>query len=97
MLNKMQRRDLLQCGQWINKTALFFIANEPYNVFFQFLTYYNVFLTMKLLLTKEGALRRGLVSFRSSLRDLVLVQLLDANLETLNKNSFLAVNSVKSP
>ena len=78
MLNKMQRRDPLQCGQWVNKTALFFIANEPYNVYFQFLTYYNVFLTMKLLSTKEGALRRGLVSFRSVPRDLILVRLSDA-------------------
>ena len=78
MLNKKKHLDPSQCVRWINKTALFFIANEPYNIYFQFLTYYNVFLTMNhLSSTKDGA-SRGLASFRSDPQDIVLVRLSDA-------------------
>ena len=47
MLNSKKRLEVSKCDQWVNKTALFFIANEPYNVYFQFMTYYNVFTTVK--------------------------------------------------
>lgn len=47
MLNSMKH--LSNCDKWVNKTAIFFIANEPYIIYFQFLTYYNIFTTMKLL------------------------------------------------
>ena len=49
MLNSKVHFDLSKCNQWVNKTAIFFIANEPYNIYFQFLTYYNIFSTIKLL------------------------------------------------
>ena len=39
MLNKKKHLDPSQCAHWVNKTALFFIANKPYNIYFQFLTY----------------------------------------------------------
>ena len=78
MLNKKTHLNPSQCDHWINKTAVFFIANEPYNVYFQFLTYYNVFLTMNLLSSKQEGAFRGLASFKSDPRDLVLVRLSDA-------------------
>ena len=78
MLNKKKHLQPSRCGQWVNKTALFFIANEPYNVYFQFLTYYNVFLTINLLSSMKESALKGLVSFRSDPRDLVVVRLSDA-------------------
>ena len=42
MLNSKKRLEVSKCDQWVNKTALFFIANEPYNVYFQFMTYYTM-------------------------------------------------------
>ena len=40
--------------QWMNKTAIFFLANEPHNVYLHFLTYFNVFLTLNLLNSTES-------------------------------------------
>ena len=77
MLNKKKHLDPSQCARWVNKTTLFFIANEPYNIYFQFLTYYNVFLMMNLLSPTKNALR-VLASFRSDPQDMVLVRLSDA-------------------
>ena len=77
MLNVKKHFDPSQCGQWVNKTALFFIANEPYNVYFQFLTYYNVFLTMTLLSSTKLDSFKGLMSFRNDPQEFVLVRLSD--------------------
>ena len=49
MLNSKEEFDQSKCSQWVNETAFVFIANEPYNIYFQFLTYYNVFVTTRLM------------------------------------------------
>lgn len=83
MLNGRKRLNPSMCDRWVNKTALFFIANEPYNVYFQFLTYYNVFNTMNLLSTsklpafRDRQFNHGKVPVSDSL-GLVVVRLSDA-------------------
>ena len=35
------------CKSWINQTAYFFVGSEPHNVYFIFLTYYNIHHTLR--------------------------------------------------
>ena len=74
-LNAKKQLNPSLCGQWINKTILFFIANEPYNIYFLFLMYYNVFVTINRLSSNEI---KDLTSFRSNTPKFVIVRLADA-------------------
>ena len=76
MLNSKQQIPPSRCSQWINKTAFFFIANEPYNIYFQFLTYYNIFVTMNRFISSKLTVP-GLKDRKESL-DIVLIRLSDA-------------------
>ena len=80
-LNAKKQLSPSVCGQWINKTVLFFIANEPYNIYFLFLTYYNIFVTINHLSSNHGKMNaalKGMTSFRSNTPNFVIVRLADA-------------------